>query len=206
MLGEYACTGPCGGKRLIADKFSKSSLTNHKLHNKPLRCKQCIAEAQKQEQGVSATGVEDAKVSVESSESTNSSGDPGGECSTVHPCSACSKSLPASSFNRNQLNKGEGKQRCKECVQIAEMAAATAVEEGKATKLAQAEERLRLAEAASPKNTAEVLAAASALAALEAQAVTGMTPATRRGGGGKGGGGGRGRGRDRGGGSCWVRR
>jgi hypothetical protein len=90
----------------------------------------------------------------------------------------------------------------------AEAAAATAVEDNKANKLMEAEERLRQAEVS--KNPVEILAASSALAALEAQAVTGMSTVVGGGrgrgsrGGGKGQG--RGRGRDRGGGSCWSRR
>ena len=55
----------------------------------------------------------------------------------------------------------------------AESAAAKAVEDSKANKIVEAEERLRIAE--SSNNAAEILAASSALSALEAQAVTGMS-------------------------------
>ena len=55
----------------------------------------------------------------------------------------------------------------------AESVAAKAVEDSKANKIVEAEERLRIAE--SSNNAAEILAASSALSALEAQAVTGMS-------------------------------
>ena len=192
FVGEYTCTGPCGGKRLIADKFSKKSLTNFKEHGKPLRCKQCVEEALRQEQNVGVgVDVSDDKKQANTEE-------------IDHPCSSCKQLLSSSHFNRNQLNKGEGKQRCKQCVHSAETAAAQAIAEDRAIKILEAEDRLRLAEAS--KNTADILAASSALASLEAQAVTGVQ--SKRGGGGRGrsGGKGRGGGRDRGGGSCWSRR
>jgi hypothetical protein len=160
-----------------------------------LKCKKCNEEAQRAEQN--------AKKEVTSSSTVTEGGS-----EESHPCSSCSETLPSSRFNRNQLNKGVGKQRCKQCVMTAEAAAATAVEESKANKLMEAEERLRQAEVS--KNPVEILAASSALAALEAQAVTGMSTVVGGGrgrgsrGGGKGQG--RGRGRDRGGGSCWSRR
>ena len=43
----------------------------------------------------------------------------------VPVCSACEKALPASAFNKTQLSKGEGKQRCRECVTSAEQAEAS---------------------------------------------------------------------------------
>ena len=42
----------------------------------------------------------------------------------VHECSACKRSLAADAFNRTQLVKGAGKQRCRECVEAAEKATA----------------------------------------------------------------------------------
>ncbi len=188
--GEYDCAGACGGKGLIADKFSKSSITNYKLYDKPLRCKKCNEEAQRLEQNISNNDAKDNSISSMSDSTQNQKED-----IILHLCSACLQSLATDSFNKNQLNKGVGRQRCKHCVLLAEAATSNAIEEEKAKRFAQAEERLRIAEES--KNVSEILAATSALAALEAQAVTGMKPIIM---GGRGGKGGKGRGR-----GCWER-
>jgi len=89
-------------------------------------------------------------------------------------CSLCSTVFPRESFNRNQLNKGPEKQRCKACVEktVAEELQSTAG--CRTARLKEAKERLRKAETSGA--AAEKLAAASELAALEAEIVTGLKP------------------------------
>lgn len=105
-------------------------------------------------------------------------------------CSSCSRSLPASAFNRTQLSKGVEKQRCQECVSSAEKEANAAALKSRQQKLEEAQRHARTMEATG--SAAQRCMAAASVAALEAQAVTGLKPTIL---GGKGRGRGRGRGR-----------
>jgi hypothetical protein len=84
-----------------------------------------------------------------------------------------------------QLAKGAEKQKCRTCVADAEKAAAEELELGKERKLADARQRLRLAEATG--SAKDKLEAATALSALEAQLVTGLKPIKASKGSGRGG-------------------
>ena len=110
--------------------------------------------------------------------------------STVE-CAACKRQLGADAYNRTQLSKGAGKQRCRECVEAAEKSAASASNEKKEAALEEARKALAAAELSG--NAAQVLKASSTLSALEGEKVTGLKPMVL----------GRGRGRGRGGGGSW---
>ena len=108
----------------------------------------------------------------------------------MHECASCKKSLAAEKFNRTQLvQKGPGKQRCRECVEKAEASTAGAAKEKQDAGIEEARKALKQAEIGG--NAAATLVAASKLAALEGEKVTGLKPVVL----------GKGRGRGRGGGS-----
>ena len=114
-----------------------------------------------------------------------------GEAETEeHECSACAKKQVASAFNRTQLSKGPGKQRCRACVEAAEADASKAGGAKLDADIEAARKALQQAEISG--NAAEKLKTSSKLAALEGQKVTGLKPVIL--------GRGRGRGRGRGGG------
>ena len=59
--GNYDCEGPCRRKRLMAEEFSKKALERYRKQirqpqGKPmiLRCKQCVAEAERLEREAAA--------------------------------------------------------------------------------------------------------------------------------------------------------
>ena len=182
--GSLECS-ECGGKRMIADKFSKKMLDKRRADEKAkLRCKECVEKA--------AAAERDAAAARQAASCSEGAGD----ATTLHTCSACAKELAASAFNRNQLGKGPGKQRCRSCVAAAEEEAAGA---GSAARDAAIEAaRRRLAQVEVSGSVAEKLAASNDLAALEAQKVTGLKPVVLGNGRGRGRGGRFGRGRGRG--------
>ena len=135
-----------------------------------MKCKKCVADAEAEERRV-------AKERAEKKKSADDSGTADGsnkEEITNVTCVACQKSLPADSFNRNQLSKGEGKSRCRACVEKAVQQEAASSKEGKEKKLEDAREAVRRAEKSG--DVKEKLAAESKLAALEAEVVTGLKP------------------------------
>jgi hypothetical protein len=101
--------------------------------------------------------------------------------------------LEFSEFNRNQWNKGKGKSKCRQCVEIAIAMEAQEQSNSKQAKLTAARERVSLAH--SKGNAVDILKAESELAALEAEQVTGLKPIQMGRGRGRGRGGGAGRGR-----------
>lgn len=137
-------------------------------------CVNATAEAERKVAAEKQAGI----VSVENGEALE------------HVCSTCKRSLPTSSFNRTQLSKGIEKQRCQECVSVSEKEIAETTEGLRRQKIEEARRKVTQLDATG--TAAERCAAAANLAALEAQAVTGLKPVVL------GNGRGRGRGRSRG--------
>lgn len=67
-----------------------------------IRCKQCVEAEAAKERAAAAQRQASRTETTGASESER----------LEYACSACGNSLPASSFNRTQLNKGPEKQRC----------------------------------------------------------------------------------------------
>eukprot|EP00935_MAST-01C_sp_MAST-1C-sp1_P001932 g1932.t1 len=189
--GSFDC-GVCGRKRLLASEFSKKMLEKKRRDSTmAIKCKSCVETQATEEREAAA---KKKKSAVGEPSSIFDAG--GGEKPELHECARCKQSLPADAFNKNQLrNKGPGKQRCKECVAAAEKEEAAAVTKSRETKqtagLREAKQKAQRAEACG--TAAQKLAASSALAAAEAELVTGLKPMVlgrgRRGRGGRGRGG-----------------
>jgi len=152
--GNFDCAS-CGRKRLIAAEFSTKMMERYqKQPTINLRCKQCV-DAQAQAERSAACARQAATVMSDER----------------HMCSACKQTLPASRFTRAQLSKGSEKQRCHECVASLEVLSPDAHGQ---RKLDNAKHLLRQAEASD--SVSARLVAATQLAALEAQQVTGIKP------------------------------
>ncbi|CAJ1952927.1 unnamed protein product [Cylindrotheca closterium] len=182
--GNFDCEGPCRRKRLMAEEFSKKALERHRNQirqpqNKPiiLRCKQCIAEAERLEREASAK----KKAQTQANGTGGSS-----EKEESRKCGSCGKVLPQSAFNRNQWSKGEGKSRCRQCVEESIKQEAQQQSQSKTDQIAAA--KLKVEQARKSKSASAILAAESELAALEAEKVTGLKPVRMGTGGGRGGG------------------
>mmetsp|Transcript_22342 Transcript_22342/g.68011 ORF Transcript_22342/g.68011 Transcript_22342/m.68011 type:complete len:186 (-) Transcript_22342:219-776(-) len=155
--GNFECS-VCRQKRLTAASFSKRMIERHRSHDAKLTCKQCVEAA-------AATERAAATAKVEAEDGT-------GAVEAV--CSACGVSKPASRFTRAQIQKGEGKQRCTDCVATAEASASSKADKKWEIQYQEAKEVARKAEATG--TTAEKLQAHNRVAALEAQKVTGLKP------------------------------
>lgn len=131
------------------------------LHQGPLKCKTCITELQTKERLAAESRRSQL---VEHSEVTSMQ---------KITCIACKVDLPINSFNRNQIAKKE-KARCRECVDKAVKSDELTTMKAKQDKVAEANEELRIAEAKG--NAFEISKAASKVAALEAEHVTGLKP------------------------------
>lgn len=165
--GNYDCS-ICRRKRLMAEEFSKKAIDRFNKEGVPLRCKTCLSEQETKERRNAAS------VAV-----TNE----------TRECAKCMKVLDSSYFNKNQWNKGEGKSRCKQCV---EQAIKEEEEQNRAKKsdsIAKAKEEVEKAKANG--NPLAILKAESVLSSVEAEKVTGLKPVRMNRGG-------RGRGRGRG--------
>jgi hypothetical protein len=180
--GTFDC-GTCRRKRLMGEEFSKKALERHRKDDSALKCKQCVAASEQAEREASKT---------KNKQQDNDSDE-------TRTCVSCVKDLNKSAYNRNQWSKGEGKSRCRECVE-------QAVQEESANQAKSNQEKIEAArrkvqDAQTGGNGGKILAAESELAALEAEKVTGLKPVKLSGGRGRGGGGrgrfsgGRGRGR-----------
>jgi len=86
----------------------------------------------------------------------------------------CGQVLQQSAFNRNQWSKGEGKARCRECVEKAVAVEAQQRESSKEAALQTARDKVEAATKSG--NPGAILKAESELAALEAEKVTGLKP------------------------------
>lgn len=173
--GEFVCS-VCRRKRLTAAEFSKKAIEKHRKEpDAPMKCKTCVEAAAQQERDVAASKTAASVAAV-----------PAGEgLSEGHECSSCKNALRATAFSRSNLSKGPGKQRCLECVAEAEKANVTAGDAAFREKLAAAKAAAAKAEASG--SVAEKLATSTAVAAIEAQRVTGLKPVVLgRGGRGRG--------------------
>lgn len=89
-------------------------------------------------------------------------------------CSTCRVNLQAVDFNRNQLAKGEGKSRCRSCVDKAVADEQSQLKLTREVKIASAITSVHEAKALG--NSQAILKAESELAALEAERVAGLKP------------------------------
>ena len=161
--GDFECN-QCGLKRLTAQSFSKKAIDNYRKHNKSLRCKSCVE--------LSAT-LEREQVTAKAQAQLSTQSQASDEAALVL-CSSCDARLFPSNFNTNQLRKGSGKQRCRQCVTTAEDTAMVATSVAKNAKLKKAQEEVE--NTAKTGTAAQQLAASSKLSALEAELVTGLKP------------------------------
>jgi len=90
-------------------------------------------------------------------------------------CASCQIDFGVSLYNRNQWSKGEGKSRCRSCVEIAVQVEAAHHQQSKTDALEQARMNLEKAQL-TPSDTLGVVKAAAKLSALEAEQVTGLKP------------------------------
>lgn len=197
--GNYDCT-ICRRKRLVGSEFSKKNLDKYRKSNgtHPLKCKTCVADQESKERALAASKC--AASTTHDSGSQNNKSNSSANTSPV-TCASCKEKLAPSLYNRNQLSKGEGKARCRKCVETAIAEEAKQMKQGKDDKIEKAKEKVRLAKIKG--NVAETVKAEAELSALEAEIVTGLKPVVlgrrgkgrssySRGRGGRGGGGGRG--------------
>jgi hypothetical protein len=149
------------------------ALERHRKTGGPLRCKKCVAEAEEKERNVAASSK-----SVANDE--------------TRKCAKCDESLKADAFNKNQWNKGEGKARCRSCVEQSLVEEAAQQKESKSAAIQKAKDDVEAAKKSG--NAQAILKAESVLSALEAEKVTGLKPVKMGRGRGRGSGRGRGRG------------
>lgn len=176
--GNLECSY-CGRKRLMAEAFSKTSMENYLRKGTTLRCKVCVAKAQREEQDVAAARRQ-ASVTVSVSN----------ENEEIRACASCKEKLPVSAYNRNQWNnKPEGVARCRVCVEQSISQEAADQQNSQNAKLESAKKAVEEAKASGC--SIAVLKAESVLSALQAERVTGLKPVKMSSGG-------RGRGRNSG--------
>ena len=156
--GSFSCDA-CKKTRLIASHFS-NNMIQKKMKNPDAKitCKDCTQTKLSQERSQDSTLPKDADDSS----------------SQELKCAACNKVFDKTNFNKAQLQKGTGKQRCKNCVEAAEKAAASAIAEKKETAIEEAREALQAAELGG--DAIKILKASTALSALEGEKVTGVKP------------------------------
>ena len=194
--GNFDCEGGCQRKRLMAEEFSAKALDRYRKTGQPLKCKKCVADAERAERDA-AEARRKQKMETASSHDGGNNEDGGAE--EVRQCAgSCQRQLPQSSFNRNQWGKGEGKSRCRACVEKSLEDDQAQRNQSKQDKIDAARVKVETLKKTPGTKPADIVAAESELAALEAEKVTGLKPV--RLGSGRGGrrGGGRGRGRGRG--------
>ena len=172
--------------------YDYQALEKYRKSGGNLKCKQCVQKAEAEERQRAAAKREAANASgiqstaSHSDDTTNSS----------RKCTECKKDQPFGAYNKNQWNKGEGKSKCRACVERLLDEEAKHQSTAKGEKLKAAKEKVRQAKESG--NSAAILRAESELSALEAEQVTGLKPVKLGRGGGRGRGGrsgGRGRGR-----------
>lgn len=212
--GNFDCD-LCRRKRLIGDEFSKKvclnvcvlpappsshltpqifdckswqALEKYRREGGKLKCKQCVQQGEEAERKAAA-----ARRAVTSSSTSTDQDDGAAQNQEKRKCSGgCNMELDYALFNRNQWNKGEGKARCRACVDEAVAKEQASQNQGKDEKLAAARQKVEMANASG--NAQAILKAESELAAFEAEKVTGLKPVKMGGRGGGGRGAGRGRG------------
>mmetsp|Transcript_25961 Transcript_25961/g.55833 ORF Transcript_25961/g.55833 Transcript_25961/m.55833 type:complete len:198 (+) Transcript_25961:195-788(+) len=161
--GTFDC-GTCRRKRLMGEEFSKKALERHRQDaGSPLKCKQCVAAAEQAER-------EKAAVRRKNTADNNDESD-----DETRKCAGkCSRVLSKSAFNRNQWSKGDGKCRCRECVEQSVQEESAQQSKSKDDKIAAARKKVKDANATG--NAHKIVVAESELAALEAEQVTGLKP------------------------------
>ena len=159
--GTFDC-GTCRRKRLMGEEFSNKMLERHRRDGAPLKCKMCVTAAEKEERERAAAR-------------RNAEGKDAGDSDERRKCAGkCNNVLSKAAFNRNQWSKGEGKSRCRECVEQTLKDEAAQQSKSKEDKIAEARKKV---ERVKKTGTAqEIVAAESELAALEAEKVTGLKP------------------------------
>jgi hypothetical protein len=158
------------------------AIERHRKEGLEIKCKRCVAIIQAKEQAAAA-----AKTITKTKDAAAAGDD------EMRPCASCEKMLPQQDYNRNQWNKGEGKSRCRMCVErsLQEEAAQQGNKKNALdNKIEEAKQKVVQAKASG--DAAAVLRAESVVAALEAEKVTGLRPVRA---GGRGPRRGRGRGR-----------
>lgn len=191
--GTFDCGGECRRKRLMGEDFSKKALERFRKDSSfVIRCKACVSATEKAER-------ERAAVKKQKQQQQGQNQNEDSDSNESRKCSGkCCKVLSKSEFNRNQWSKGEGKSRCRTCVELAIQEESNNQSKSKEAKIEEA--RRKVDDAKKTGNAQRILAAESELAALEAEKVTGLKPVKMSTGGrggrfGRRGGGGRGRGR-----------
>jgi hypothetical protein len=179
--GQFDCTGSCRRKRLVGSEFSNKALERYRMNGGPLKCKDCIQAAEVAERKAAAA----RRTATATSGTGNSTGD---STTGSLKCATCQESLSVEKFNKNQVSKGEGKARCRSCVETAIAKEGQIAAASKEAQIAAARERVTKAHSSTKANKSmEILAAESALAALEAEHVTGLKPVVLGRGRGRGG-------------------
>jgi hypothetical protein len=176
---------------LIPHRFCSQpqAIEKYRKQGGPLKCRQCVQDAEAKERA-------EASARRKAAEPSAATAPPASPQEGDRECAGCGSRLGADAFNRNQWSKGPGKSRCRACVDRAAAEQADLLKESRLRALDDAREAARAARE-SGGSAAAVLRAESALAALEAERVTGLRP-QRLGGRGRGGRGGGGRGRAQG--------
>lgn len=149
------------------------AIMRHRKDGGPLKCKRCVQAVEEAERKAAT----EKRVA---SAIAGSSDDP----TEIRKCTICKEGLAYSAYNKNQWNKGEGKSKCRSCVEKALAREASEQKASKDEKLEAARSSLKLAEASG--NTPAILKAGSIVAALEAEKVTGLKPIRMGRGGGRG--------------------
>lgn len=180
----------------IISNLHIQALERYRKSGGPLKCKQCVNSAEAKERELAA-----AKRLASSSASTSNITSPVGticggtdttEETLPRTCAGCQQELECSAYNRNQWNKGDGKSKCRTCVDQSIQNEQQQQSQLKDAALAAAQEKVQ--QAHQSKSPRLILQAESELAALQAEQVTGLKPmklSSAGRGGRRGGGGGR---------------
>ena len=107
----------CDRKRLEGKEFSTKAMENWRSKQKPLRCKQCVDKAAKDERDLSAAKAmakaKEASAAPVAATSASASVSSAGVASapSADPelalCFTCKNELPLTQFNNTQLRKGD---------------------------------------------------------------------------------------------------
>jgi hypothetical protein len=180
----------------MAEEFSKKALERYRkegaintITTSSIRCKKCVAAAEQAERETAAAKKLLNRPPPQDRDEQESN-------ETRKCAGTCASILFKSAFNRNQWGKGEGKSRCRDCVEKSIQEEASNLSKSKEETIAAA--RKKVEDMEKTGNAQAILAAESELAAFEAEKVTGLKPvrmSTGRGRGRGGSRGGRGRGK-----------
>ncbi|KAG7357097.1 hypothetical protein IV203_001785 [Nitzschia inconspicua] len=184
--GNFDCS-VCRRKRLMADEFSRNMIQKHRTNGVPLKCKQCTSkmEQEEREQAKRNANIRNKDNNNDNNNNndtttTTTTNDVVSTQETRKCAGSCNQVLSQSEYNRNQWAKGEGKSRCRRCVEQSLQEEATQQQESRDAKIETARrkvEALKLNKTGTTKTTSqEIVAAESELAALQAEKVTGLKP------------------------------